>query len=70
MSDTTGQRATNDEDLRDEDRRDQPIGGSDDTAGDGGGQVSETGLGGTAPDGGADAVPSEHTTPGQDGADV
>lgn len=70
MSDTTGQRATNDEDLRDEDRRDRQIGGSDDTAGDDGGQVSETGLGRTAPDGGADAVPSEHTTPGQDGADV
>lgn len=70
MSDTTGQRAANDEDRRDEARRDERVEGADGTVGDGGGEVSETGLGGTAPDGGADAVPSEHTTPGQDGADV
>jgi hypothetical protein len=69
MSDTTGQRAANDEDRRDEARRDERVEGADGTV-DGGGEVSETGLGGTAPDGGADAVPSEHTTPGQDGADV
>lgn len=34
------------------------------------GQVSETGFGGEAPDLDADAVPSEHSTPGPDDADV
>lgn len=34
------------------------------------GQVSETSFGGDAPELDADAVPSEHSTPGPDDADV